>query len=56
MSVHNDQPFFKIWVAFCSISKMINDYYYSSLENPSYPRRTPIRFGLKAPNLVDLTG
>ncbi len=55
MSVHNDQPFFKVWVAFCSISKMINDYYYYSSENPSYPRRTPIRFGLKAANLVDLT-
>ena len=52
MSIHSDQPFFKTWVAFCAISKMINDYYYYSAENPSYPKRTPIKFDFISPNLV----
>ena len=54
MSIHNDQPFFKSWVAFCAIAKMINDYYYYSADNPSYPKRTPIRFNSVSSKIVEI--
>lgn len=54
MSIHNDQPFFKSWVAFCAIAKMINDFYYYSSDNPSYPKRTPIKFNSNSSNLAEI--
>lgn len=52
MSIHNDQPFFKVWVAFCAISKMINDSYYASDTETYLPKRTPINFDYLKNNLL----
>ncbi len=55
MSVHNTQPFFKAWVAFCAITQMGNGYYYYSADNPSYPKRTPVKFDYRKKEIVRMT-
>ncbi len=55
MTVHKDEPFFLPFVAFCSATKLINDDYYYSTDQPSYPKRTPVNYDLISPTTAELS-
>ncbi len=49
ISVHNDYPFFPLWVSICSSVKNLADAYASNPNNPDYYRIQPISYMFESP-------